>query len=75
MELLNQGKIDFALVEAFAAKNAGVIFAYRVLRSNNPLLAEFSVEGLSLERGFNYVYLTNTDGKRFVEIFENYTCQ
>lgn len=66
---------NFSLLEALVSENAGVTFAYRVVGSNNPMLAEFSVSGWSMEREFNYVYLPNTDGERFVEIFENYTHQ
>lgn len=60
------------LLENLVAENTGVTFAYRVAGKQNARLAEFSVEGLQVEREFNYVFLPDTDAEKAVEIFDRF---
>ena len=63
---------SLSLLEQLVAGNVGVTFAYQVVGKQNGQLAEFSVEGLQVEREFNYVFLPDTDAEKAVEVFESF---
>lgn len=63
---------SLSLLEQLVAGNTGVTFAYQVVGKQNGQLAEFFVEGLQVEREFNYVFLPDTDAEKAVEVFERF---
>lgn len=63
---------NLGLLEQLVAQNAGVTFAYQIAGKQNPMLAEFWIEGWDIKREFNYVFLPDTDAEKCVEIFEQF---
>ena len=63
---------NLALLEQLVARSCGITFAYQIAGGENPLLAEFRVEGWQIERAFHYVFLPHTDAGKSVEIFERF---
>ena len=58
------------------SENLGVSFAYSAVAAGHPELTTFSLEGLSEQREFNFVYLNGTHADQLIdEIFPNSSCQ
>lgn len=63
---------NFGLLEQLVADGAGITFAFQVVGSHNPLIAEFHIEGFKIEREFRYVYLPDTQAEEYVALFDRY---
>lgn len=63
---------NLGLLERLLAGGRGITFAYAAAAAENSRLAQFSVEGWTLQREFNYVFLRDTGAKELVELFDSY---
>lgn len=60
------------LMVRLLADGRGVTFAYAAAAKDDPRLAEFFVEGWTVEREFNYVFLPDAGVERLLELFDSY---
>lgn len=63
------------LGQLLAGGGQGITFAYTAAARGNDRLARFFVEGLELQREFNYVFLRDTGARALVELFDRYRPQ
>ena len=63
---------NLGLLERLLVRRKGITFAYAAAAAGNDQLARFFVEGMELQREFNYVFLRGTGAKDLVELFESY---
>ncbi|MGN0569211.1 MAG: LysR substrate-binding domain-containing protein [Candidatus Fimenecus sp.] len=62
---------SFGLITKLLEKNNCITFAYRAVKGDNNALAEFRVDGFSVSREFNYVYLDTPFSQYAVEYFDS----
>ena len=62
---------SFGLITKLLEKNNCITFAYRAVKGGNNALAEFRVDGFSVSREFNYVYLDTPFSQYAVEYFDS----
>lgn len=62
---------SFGLITKLLENNNCITFAYRAVKGDNNALAEFRVDGFSVSREFNYVYLDTPFSQYAVEYFDN----
>lgn len=63
---------NLGLLGRLLAGGRGITFAYAAAAVGNDRLARFYVEGLELQREFNYVFLRGTGARALVELFDSY---
>lgn len=63
---------NFGLLSRLVAGGIGITFCYVTIGEGHPELKRFSVEGWSIVREYNYVYLPGTDGEQLARAFEAY---
>lgn len=63
---------NFGLIKTLTANNCGITFAYEAMGKENPDLSTFTIENLSIEREFNYIYLPETDGHKLIKFFDSF---
>lgn len=61
---------NFGLISHLVSRGRGLTFAYRAVGEDDPLLAEFLVEGWDISRAFNYVYLPESGAEKDIDFFE-----
>lgn len=61
---------SFGLISHLVSRGQGITFAYRAVGEDDPLLAEFLVEGWDISREFNFVYLPESGAEKDMDFFE-----
>lgn len=63
---------NFGLITRLLERGDGITFAYQAIQNRNPNLAQFRIEGLDMEREFNYVYLDTPASCQAVDYFDSF---
>lgn len=61
---------NFAAIRRFVASGLGITFAYRPISQGDSRLAAFEIQGITVIREFNYVYLNRHIAEKTIRRFE-----
>lgn len=63
---------SFKLIGECVIQNNAITFAYKAFADSSDKLGTFTVEGLNINREFNFVYLKNSDADGLVDYIKSY---